>query len=808
MDDKVTVASGQKHRIIRSKVVFDTFILREADKYTLNRVDWQGTNPYISDEKTDKETILGGVDIEDKYVYVFRSVPEISEGTFELFLSFEGNKKDGYEVIVEDIEKREDGTYLQGNLKKAPVRYPVSIQGKPIRLLVCISQISLSDNRISQIEKNPCLRCVEIPYSRLTDKTFVWDQGALFQEQASDGKKIFVFEAYDYIAQAKKRNKEYQDALRKYWELYYDLSLQEVVTESQTKEGNKESHIEISDDESKKSRRLKKYTAGIVMNLITGDPSLKKYLAENGEKLYNDLEEMKKEEQEAYKLAAERHEGLLSILNTDYFREVKNDYVAPDSEPADREKLEDDIGAILENISAFAKGRKHIVQTVRSNDPVIGKIGQFFNEKLGTVTSVVQNTSLILAEICLSIKDEKSSEAYVNEVKNIFWNRLGLRVKTVEENIFKRKGLTTFPGLKSNFKIKKIRLIPTTQTEARWNNVRKNIEEFNNKLNLILDSVAFCRNISEIIYEHKEANVSDIVKEASFVLYDSIALLKSNNEFSKLASKIEFAKKINPVFMVISSSIEMYSSFEEASKKVERGDSDAALFKDIQGYGAACVAISGVMELIAIGASATGVGLPVGSVLFIVGTALGIAGNIGFTLTNDPPIVEFIKNTSWGSNGKYFENLKYEYLNEELKTILPIINGFQASCRIEVEGKTSLFRMLIIDVYPRLYTESSKVSIFHQQFTFSSETSLEEIEKPIELDNSNAEVINEKERTIIRYKRSIPSGATSFSAHVKMDVYGDGSFMLPSYKDFIKIQCANLGTLPGTSNDNLFSWLK
>jgi hypothetical protein len=800
MGDKVTVVSGQKHRIIRSKIVFDTFVLREADKYTLNRVDWQGTTPYISDEKTDKETILGGVDIENKFVYVFRNVPEINEGTFKLFLSFEGNKKDGYEVIVEDIERREDGTYLQGKLKKAPVRYPVSIQGKPIRLLVCISQVSLSDNRISQIEKNPYLRCVEIPYEKLEGKTYVWDQGALFQEQASDGTKVFVFEAYDYIAQAKKRNKEYQDALRKYWELHYDLSLKEVVTDSQIKKGSKESYIEISDDEAKKSRRLKKYTAGIVMNLIKNDPSLKKYLAENGEKLFSDLEILKNEEQEAYELASERHEGLLSILKAVYFLEVKTDYVAPDSEPGDREKLEDDIGAILENISAFAQGRKYVVQTVRSNDPVIGKIGQFFNEKLGTVTSACQGTSLILAEICLSIKDEQSSEKYVNEVKKIFWNRLGLRVKTTEVEIGMKKGKSTFPAFKSKRTMTRLRLIPINQTGSRWLNFKNNMKGFNDRLNIILDGVSLYQDVFTIIKDKKITNVATLTAETCLVIYGSISLFAS--EESKLF-------KLNPLFMVISSSIETYSSIKEASEKIERGDQNAAFFKDVQGFGAACVAISGVMELIALGASATGVGLPVGSVIFIAGTALGIVGTIGFTLTNDPPIVNFLKNTAWGSNGKYFENLKYEYLNEELKTVLPIIYGFQASCRIEAEGKTSLFRMLIIDIYPRTYTESSKISISHQQFTFSSESSLEEIEKQIELDNSNAEVIDGNERAIIRYKRSIPSGATSFSANIIMDVYGDGSFILPSIKDFIKIQCANLGTLPGTNNDdNLFSWVK
>jgi hypothetical protein len=177
--------------------------------------------------------------------------------------------------------------------------------------------------------------------------------------------------------------------------------------------------------------------------------------------------------------------------------------------------------------------------------------------------------------------------------------------------------------------------------------------------------------------------------------------------------------------------------------------------------------------------------------------AIGIAGTIGSALSDDSPIVGFVKNTVWGTNGKMIECSKYEYLHEELKNILPIINGFTASCHVEPRDSTSLFPKLIIDICPNVYTEASKITISQQQITYSSEDVLDENTAPLDLDNSSAKIITEGNRTIIRYQRNFLQAGTSFSANLKMDVYGDGAFILPSVNGYVKIGYADLSAMPG-----------
>lgn len=736
-----------------------------------------------------------------KHVYVFRSIPDKGENVYKLYAHV-GRVNDGtYYTTIENPSNpnKDDDLLIENNPKEnetheAKILCPTKLNKKPIQLFVCISQIELCKDRIKQIIKKPYMRCFYIDMTKDFEKSFGYSdyKGSINKNADEKGFKKYTVATFDYIDFAVKLNQSYQKALNDYHSLKYDMTLKQTFDTSKTQGQSRNSDISIEENEMTENRRLRKYTAGLVQQLITEKiekdkpiyNDLRESLAKNGEELFSELRAFAKEEENQYKFVKESIDKLVDFISDSknpYFTEMQKDYILP----IEQEIFEEDFADITERISVYDKGRKCILESWKNSDHVLGPNGFFQTVKVvadGPQVKASNATLKIFNELCQSIYTEPG---YKKNVKAILKTRFGVigelgeyekAVDVVKKGAIQFKKFDIPPQT-----FKSLVFEPAADSKVAWKKFKNEINEFNNKIGLILDAVSFIDSYQNILKKQSKQSCVILTK-------DSLALIAS---IFTIIGKEKF-NKWNPLFTAVTSSIDAGLAINASFSEAKRADYDAAVCKNIQAFGAACVAISGALRFMALASTATGVGAGAGAAFFIAGTAISIIGIIGYAIADDPPVKEFIVNCPWGKEGfkKYGIRSKNEYIEKELDFIHPIINGFQAKGWIKRNPDGSK-AWLVIDIYPRLFEPTMEISVDVTSLKtyFSQECHFKSGGNKFIVSEKNSQVIEQKDKvSFIRNEREIDSGTSNVVFNISIDVYGDKAFVLPDKKKPLEIK--------------------
>lgn len=745
--------------------------------------------------------VESGREIQNKFVYIFRSVPDKGEKVYKLFAIRTGSKKEGYYFTVEDPNKPKDDLILEKNFIEGKssteigsLFCPVFINGKNVALFVCISQIKLSKNRLKQILKSPEMRCFPIEFSKIVGKEYTHFRGSIFVNEVN-GKTEFTVTTFDYIDYAIKLNQKYQRTLNHYEELRHDVKLESNFKEKDRPESKAE--LKMSEDNYLKTRRMMKFTAGIIMQQIAGkdkngkvsyDEKLKKSLKDNGEELFSFLRAEQQKQKKAAATARLALEGLINIADpgkNPYFEEVCKDYITEDTSIKIEylQMLEEAWGDIIERVpSQFEIGRKFVSNLIGTQDPIVGKNGAFDSQNAELVHKISDGTVKVLAALIQSIVTEEKTEKIISHCKSMFLNRFGLEIIEIEEDFSQlRKGS---PAQKVYFKafiksdLKRVKSFAIADaSNSRWNEIVKKTPEIAKNIGFCLDIVSFGLSLRKLYDEKSTQSFLDVSKNSMVLLAFFADRFTEAGKKAALKGSVSFAARANFAASIYDTVV---NGMEMAKQAGER-DADAAFCKGVETAGSACLAVAGFLTVIGAASSATVLGAPIGLIFLTAGVGLSIAGSVGFGLTDDEPIEIFFQESPWGTKG-FNLSPSYNKLVDEINYILPRLYSVNVKSEI-TKGN------LILKIYPKITKKHSRITLSDMRLG-RNPCSPDSVVLS-DSDPKNCTVINDKQNGLcVTY--TIPSqGETNFKAKLQMDVLGDSTLVLPEKGKHIKISAVD-----------------
>jgi hypothetical protein len=619
------------------------------------------------------------------------------EAAKERFIYLWGKNGDGSYVLWEIQTNKEGKFYSQiRRIGTGPSNAPaatdfeevVPVPGQDdnnnnIQYFVMLSEFRLSEKRLFDtnegIIKQPEKRCANIDDISQTVRNV----------ERSGTDEIENVGVLNHIREGIRRNRVFQNRFNNYLSSRYDLTVRAPFSEDTVIANETFKESDVKETAQQRYERLKRLSASLVLQCITkekkvvgtnGDGSAReeivfneelkgRYLYESGRYFVNYIQTRLQDELTQFHAARRAVEQIWEWIKADGFCQTLIDYIqtAELDNAADPliEKMNEGYASILERVDEFIPGKELILKMFNGNDLLI-------SQKKGLITNgkLVQKHSKwyikLVKAVAKAVTETKEIPLLVKErlIENLFKKALGLELKRTLEIIETKKYISNFEKAKLGAKINFNRYLIDPESLAIYEQ-QKNLKDALDDLGCVVDVFSLTMNI----YEWSSGG--KFQKEGYATLKDAMAIIVYIGK--KYQNTKKFATGVGYISSGITSSIDSVISGIQTYKEFKENDTDAAFFKAGETVGSALLAASSICYLVGASSSATGVGVPIGAPLLVVGVTLNVAGGIGYWFVNDTPQSTFLEESLWGN--KMLFNQSAMVVESRAQKLLEFVNG-------------------------------------------------------------------------------------------------------------------------------------
>ncbi|HEX2957472.1 MAG TPA: hypothetical protein VHO70_11615 [Chitinispirillaceae bacterium] len=733
--------------------------------------------------------------IEDKYVYVFTTDP-IRPEKYRLAGEYFGLGKGEFAIALIDEYKGEDTRPYSDKAGKYVI-IPFIVKGKELEIYACLSRIQLPWSRIEEIKKDPSKRCFKIGNSsgglcwvpNCVERNLASFSGINDPRIANPGNSVVVIGLFDHLREAERRAEKFRSKL--------DLFLQRRFDCNEMGESSEEQY----------RLQMKKYAAGLVLNLIKSNhPHVDRYraaLKNNGRNLENFILEENKKEIVARQEAEKAAYFLARWINDSagIFEQTLCDYTTTNDNQDHWDMVTEFYCGLLNRFNELSITRKYITDKWDNKESWLNKY--LLNENAFQGQRKVTNA---VTEFLTAMSTIAYRKIKIEIIKDTIEKVYSTWFRGVQFEIFQLKYMP------KDHKFLKSLLANRSEPDFYLNiELSKKCRPFEE-----LGEIADSKVLKNVIVGLETVNLFIAMNQyADTVIANGLQL---NKEFTNVTGSLidfvlAFGKdtlKVGKVpfsfFGAISATIDCGLAFYESTEEAATHDYDAMISKIVAGAGAATTAVGSAMVAVAAysaamatvsegatlativstlwgygaGATATGIGSPLGTALIFTGVVVFAAGTVAYYFTDDSKTEEWIKGCEWGIEPAWHFTIT-DVINNQLDVIHSLLYSFTAETWYDPWKKFAGIRIKSPHFQPE-----TKIQI--QEIILKGGGKSENIiSEPVSIDETNllpsctCEVTKGNEIDVIitvAHKTNL-SERDSVEAKILVDLFGNGKAILP-----------------------------
>lgn len=631
---------------------------------------------------TDDKQVLCDLEyIKDKYVYVFTTDPK-NPDKYRLYNEYYGVGEGNFRIAVLMKYRGKNVRELSPALKQNLI-VPVVVDGKKLEIFACLSRIQLPWKRIEEIASYPAARCYDLraPKGGLcwipncVERNITELCGVRDSRIADPGNSVVMVGLYDHLREAERRTEQFRSKLDDYLQLRFDCNQLGECSEI------------------KQRLQMKKYGAGLVLNLIQSNhPHVNKFrasLKNNGRDLEDFIREENKKE---IRIRQEAEKAACSVARwiddpDDVFEEVLDDYTVDPENQDHWDYIQEYYCSLLNRFNELSITRKYVSDKWKNKGSWMQKylLNADAFQSFRKVTDAVAEFLQVVSEVACRKLTVDAASRVMEGIYRVWLEGVVFKVATEEFQSKTRiflKSLSKSPVVKS---IEKLYIDESTENLKKLgkmgdSKIAQNLLLGIEGVNLFLAGV-------EMFTQSKKKGALDL-KSIENLIGSGFDLCIA------LGEKYGIDKGRIAILGVVSSVIDYDLAIDDTLDEYAEKDYDAMASKTFIVAGSATAAVgyglvlassfgsvlSGSTTLLAAantflmagaGATLTGGGAPIGAVLILIGAVAVAAGTVAYFFTNDSDTEKWLKQSPWGVNHKWnFENGNYDKKLDSLHSLL------------------------------------------------------------------------------------------------------------------------------------------
>jgi hypothetical protein len=512
----------------------------------------------VSFYNTDDKQVLCDLEyVNDKYVYVFTTDPD-NPGKYMLYNEYLGVGEGNFKIALLAKSRGKNVREFSSALKKNLV-VPVVVNGVKLELFACLSRIQLPWKRIEEIATFPAQRCYDLraPKGGLcwipdcVERNLMELNGVRDSRIPDPGNSTVMVGLFDHLREADRRAEQFRTKLDAYLQLRFDCDQLGKT------------------DEIQQRLQMKKYGAGLVLNLIQSNhPHVEKFraaLKNNGSDLEDFIREENKKEirirQDAEKAAC----SLARWIDDpdDVFEEVLDDYTADRDSQDHWDYIQDFYCSLLNRFNELSITRKYVSDKWKNKSSWMNRYllnGDAFQSYRKVSTAVAEFLG-VMSEVAYRTVDIKTTCKTVEGIYKVWFKDIILEVFSDKRVKTKQYHLTSLMQGPDIDVIQKIRISEQCEPLEKLGDIADS-----KTMKGVLISIDALNMVTAGVNWYHNKNRPEGIKEGINTLGSLMDLLITVGDSYKIGGKT-LLSTFGVASSVIDSGLALYESTQEYKDK-------------------------------------------------------------------------------------------------------------------------------------------------------------------------------------------------------------------------------------------------